>query len=105
MLPATSRRGARRPATSFRPYNFMTPSPLIPVKEYVRMADRIPGRNLIAGRWLDAPDDFASTSPHSSEDVVGTFPRSDAGAALDAVAAARAAQPAWRRTSRVLRAE
>src|SRR5262245_20034075 len=69
------------------------------------MADRIPGRNLIAGRWPDAPDDFASTSPHSAEDVVGAFPRSDAGAALEAVAAARAAYPAWRRTSRVLRAE
>src|SRR4051812_7089418 len=68
------------------------------------MADRVPGRNLIAGRWLDAPDDFASTSPHSSE-VVGKFPRSDAGAALEAVAAARAAYPAWKRTSRVLRAE
>jgi aldehyde dehydrogenase (NAD+) len=69
------------------------------------MADRIPGRNLIAGRWLDAPDDFASSSPHSREDVVGTFPHSDPGAALEAVAAARAAYPAWRRTSRVLRAE
>src|SRR3954452_3797286 len=69
------------------------------------MADRIPGRNLIAGRWLDAPDDFASTSPHSREDVVGTFPRSDPGAALEAVAAARAAYPGWRRTSRILRAE
>src|SRR4051795_374694 len=69
------------------------------------MTDRIPGRNLIAGHWLDAPDHFASTSPHAQKDVVGSFPHSDPGAALDAVAAARAAQPAWRRTSRILRAE
>src|SRR5262245_19544961 len=68
-------------------------------------ADRIPGRNLIAGHWLDAPDHFASTSPHAQQDVVGSFPHSDPGAALDAVAAARAAYPAWKRTSRVLRAE
>jgi aldehyde dehydrogenase (NAD+) len=37
--------------------------------------------------------------------VIGAFPASDEATARQAVAAARAAQPAWRRTSRVLRAE
>jgi aldehyde dehydrogenase (NAD+) len=68
--------------------------------------ERITGRNLIAGRWLSVNgDSFPSTSPHHRDQVVGVFPASAAPLAGEAVAAARAAYPAWRRTSRILRAE
>src|SRR4051812_48354578 len=68
--------------------------------------DRITGRNLIAGRWLPANGDgFESRSPADRGEVVGVFPTSARAAADEAVAAARAAYPGWRRTSRVLRAE
>jgi aldehyde dehydrogenase (NAD+) len=68
--------------------------------------DRITGRNLIAGRWLPANGAaFTSRSPADRDAVVGEFPSSAPALANEAVAAARAAYPAWRRTSRVLRAE
>ncbi len=68
--------------------------------------DRIPGRNLIAGRWLPVNGaSFPSTSPHQRDEVVGVFPASPATLANEAVAAARAAYPAWRRTSRIARAD
>ncbi|MFO0845082.1 MAG: aldehyde dehydrogenase family protein [Gemmataceae bacterium] len=70
------------------------------------VTDRIAGRNLIAGRWRDADGDrFESNSPADRGEVVGLFPSSGRATADEAVAAARAAYPAWRRTSRVLRAE
>jgi aldehyde dehydrogenase (NAD+) len=66
----------------------------------------IKGRNLIAGHWLDASgDQFESRSPSRPGDLVGNFPSSAPSLANEAVAAARAAQPGWRRTSRVIRAE
>jgi len=66
----------------------------------------ITGRHLIAGRWL-APGarTFASTSPANSAEVIGAFPRGSREDADQAVAAARAALPAWRRDSRIRRAE
>ena len=66
----------------------------------------VTGRNLIAGRWLP-PDGhhFESHNPARADEVVGRFPDSTAEEAGEAVAAARAAYPAWRRTSRILRAE
>jgi aldehyde dehydrogenase (NAD+) len=68
--------------------------------------ERITGRNLIAGRWLPVNGaSFASTSPHRRDNVVGVFPASPGALANEAVAAARAAYPAWRRTSRIHRAE
>jgi aldehyde dehydrogenase (NAD+) len=63
------------------------------------------GRHAIAGEWSDPRDDFPSTNPANLAEVVGHFPSArpeEVGAAVDA---ARAAFPAWRRTSRVLRAE
>jgi aldehyde dehydrogenase (NAD+) len=65
----------------------------------------ITGRNLIAGQWLSSGASFESRSPSRPAEVIGTFPATDAVGARQAVAAARAAQPGWRRTSRVLRAE
>jgi aldehyde dehydrogenase (NAD+) len=67
---------------------------------------RIQGRNLIAGRWLDANGtSFESTNPARTAEVIGVFPASTPAQANEAVAAARAAYPGWRRTSRILRAE
>jgi aldehyde dehydrogenase (NAD+) len=69
------------------------------------MTEPIHGRDLIAGRWREAPATFESRSPARPEEVIGTFPASAPEWADEAVAAARAAYPAWRRTSRILRAE
>lgn len=66
----------------------------------------INGRQLINGRWLDAKGQtFASTSPANVDEVVGIFPRGSAEEAGQAVKAARAAYPAWRRQGRIRRAE
>jgi aldehyde dehydrogenase (NAD+) len=68
--------------------------------------DPILGRNFIAGTWRNSTSPtFASHSPARNSHVVGVFPNSSTAEANEAVAAARAAYPAWRRTSRVLRAE
>src|SRR5262249_34437162 len=66
----------------------------------------VTGRHLIAGRWLaPAGARFASHSPHRADEVVGEFPAAGPDEVNQAVATARAAYPAWRRTSRVRRAE
>src|SRR5580698_5398545 len=63
------------------------------------------GRLLIGGGWSPPRDDFHSTSPANLAEVVGTFPAAMPGEVEAAVAAARAAYPGWRRTSRIFRAE
>jgi aldehyde dehydrogenase (NAD+) len=64
------------------------------------------GRHLIAGRWLTpAGRTFDSHSPANQDEVVGRFPRATAEEAAQAIAAARAAYPDWRRASRIHRAE
>jgi aldehyde dehydrogenase (NAD+) len=63
------------------------------------------GRLLIGGGWSQAREDFSSTSPANLAEVVGTFPTATPVEVDAAVAAARAAYPAWRRTSRILRAD
>src|SRR5579859_6263575 len=66
----------------------------------------VTGRHLIAGRWLTpAGRSFQSHNPARTQEVVGVFPGGAAAEANQAVAAARAAYPAWRRTSRIRRAE
>jgi len=68
--------------------------------------DRMVGQNWIAGRWMPSQGDrFASRSPAHREEIIGEFPASTPAQVSEAVAAARAAYPAWRRTSRVLRGE
>ncbi|HZY89730.1 MAG TPA: aldehyde dehydrogenase family protein [Gemmataceae bacterium] len=66
----------------------------------------VTGRNLIAGRW-QPPDGhhFESHNPARSDEVIGRFPDSTPEEAGQAVAAARAAYPAWRRASRIQRAD
>ncbi len=68
-------------------------------------APHIAGRHLIAGHW-QAPTGahFESLDP-ARGDVLGLFPRGTDTDAGQAVAAARAAYPGWRRTSRIHRAE
>ncbi|MGE3806569.1 MAG: aldehyde dehydrogenase family protein [Gemmataceae bacterium] len=64
------------------------------------------GRQWIAGRWLDANGKtFESHSPSRWDEVVGVFPEGGPEQAAEAVKAARAAFPEWRRQSRVRRAE
>ena len=65
----------------------------------------IAGQNLIGGQWSPDGSHFDSLSPGHRELVVGKFPASTRDDAAAAVAAARAAYPAWRRTSRIRRAE
>ncbi len=64
------------------------------------------GRHRVAGSWLEPNGrHFESHNPAKWSEIVGTFPLADAEVAGQAVAAARAAYPAWRRTSRIHRAE
>jgi len=63
------------------------------------------GRLLIDGIWSPPRNDFPSANPANLAEVVGTFPTATPIEVEAAVAAARAAYPAWRRTSRILRAD
>jgi aldehyde dehydrogenase (NAD+) len=70
------------------------------------MSTTITGHHLIAGRRLcPAGRTFESHSPARLDEVVGVFPGGAAAEADQAVAAARAAYPGWRRRSRIHRAE
>jgi aldehyde dehydrogenase (NAD+) len=66
----------------------------------------IAGQHLVAGKWLaESSAGFASASPANRDDVIGNFPSGTPELANRAVAAARQAFPAWRRMSRIHRAE
>src|SRR5262245_21274298 len=66
----------------------------------------ITDRHFIAGRWLTpAGKTFESPNPALTDDIIGVFPQAGKEGADQAVAAARQAYPAWRRTSRIHRAE
>jgi 1-pyrroline-5-carboxylate dehydrogenase len=52
-------------------------------------------RNYVAGAWRDGDGTFEVRSPIDREIVMGTFARGTVADVDDAVAAARAAQPAW----------
>ncbi|HJZ90557.1 MAG TPA: aldehyde dehydrogenase family protein [Gemmataceae bacterium] len=67
---------------------------------------QIAGKHYVAGAWVSpGADTFASRSPANRNEVVGVFPRGTPATAHDAVGAAKVAYPAWRRTSRIHRAE
>src|SRR5262245_58178220 len=63
------------------------------------------GKHLIAGVKQEGSQLFASTSPADQRIILGKFPVASAVETNAAVAAARSAYPAWRRTSRIYRAE
>ena len=66
----------------------------------------ITGQHLIAGSWQSPINQhFESYDPARLDEVIGVFPEATPEDAKAAVAAARAAYPGWRRTSRIHRAE
>jgi aldehyde dehydrogenase (NAD+) len=69
------------------------------------MTPPVTGRLFVGGAWLAPRDEFADRNPADLDEVVGTFPQATPEEVASAVSAARAAFPAWRRTSRILRAE
>ncbi len=56
-------------------------------------------KNYIAGEWVGASESSPSINPSNTDDVVGVFPRASAADAERAIAAAKAAFPAWSRSS------
>jgi len=69
------------------------------------MTSPVLGRNRIGGEWLPHRPDFASNNPANLSEAVGHFPSSSPAEANQAVDAARAAFPSWKRTSRIHRAD
>ncbi len=69
------------------------------------MTSPVLGRNRIGGEWLPHRPEFVSTNPANPAEAVGHFPSGTAAEANAAVDAARAAFPAWKRTSRIHRAD
>lgn len=63
------------------------------------------GRLVVGGDWLPPREDFVSRSPANLDDAIGSFPQASPREVADAVGAARASFPEWRRRSRILRAE
>jgi aldehyde dehydrogenase (NAD+) len=59
----------------------------------------IHAKNFIAGEWVEARDMAPDLNPSNTDDVVGQFPRAGAADAEKAIAAAKAAFPAWSRSS------
>jgi len=55
--------------------------------------------NLIAGEWVRGTDAARNINPSDTNDVVGEYDRASAAQVDDAIAAARAAFPAWARTT------
>src|SRR5207253_505230 len=77
-----------------------------PASPWRHIMTTLTGRHFIAGRWLvPSARTFDSTSPANFKEVIGVFPRGTKDDADQAVAAARAAFPLWRRNSRIRRAE
>lgn len=56
-------------------------------------------KNYIAGEWVGASDASPSINPSNTNDVIGMFPRASATDTERAIAAAKAAFPAWAHTT------
>ena len=71
------------------------------------MSETLEFHNLVGGEWVAARAGraFPDVNPANRDDVIGTFPRSDAEDVAAAVAAAERALPAWRRTPQPGRGE
>jgi acyl-CoA reductase-like NAD-dependent aldehyde dehydrogenase len=61
--------------------------------------------NLIAGEWVRGSDAVTNINPSDTSDVIGEYDRASAQQVEDAIAAARAAAPAWARTTVQQRAD
>ncbi len=59
----------------------------------------IHAKNFIAGEWVEGGDMTPDLNPSNTKDVVGHFPRASAADAERAIKAAKAAFPAWSRSS------
>lgn len=71
-----------------------------------RLAPTITGHHYIEGHWQPVTNShFESRNPANTDEVIGVFPKATAAEANKAVEVARTAFPAWRRTSRIYRAE
>lgn len=53
------------------------------------------GRNYIDGRWIEGPVPFETVNPSDLDEMVGTYSKVGEEQVAKAMAAARAAQPAW----------
>jgi aldehyde dehydrogenase (NAD+) len=56
-------------------------------------------KNLIAGEWVEGTSINADVNPSNTKDVVGEYARASKAQAEDAIAAAKAAFPAWSRST------
>ncbi|MEQ9332593.1 aldehyde dehydrogenase family protein [Thalassobaculum sp.] len=56
-------------------------------------------KNYIGGEWVDGAAERDNINPSDLSDVVGTYAHADAAAVASAVEAARAAAPAWNRST------
>ncbi|PSS60150.1 aldehyde dehydrogenase family protein, partial [Ensifer sp. NM-2] len=54
-------------------------------------------RNLIDGEWIHGSDAVRNINPSDTNDVIGEYARASAEDAKAAIAAAKAAFPAWSR--------
>lgn len=62
-------------------------------------------KNLVGGEWIEGADVNRNMNPSDLSDVVGEYARADAKQAQQAIAAARAAFPAWSRGNIQARAD
>ena len=58
-----------------------------------------PHKNLVAGEWLDGASVSRNVNPSDTRDVVGEYAQADKAQAEQAIAAAKAAFPAWSRST------
>ncbi len=62
-------------------------------------------KNFIAGEWLEGDGVTRDINPSNTDDVIGEFARASAAQTRTAIAAAKAAFPAWSRTTPQERAD
>ena len=70
-----------------------------PASERELSAMTIHAKNFIAGEWVAATNAAPDLNPSNTNDVVGEFPRATRADAERAIAAAKAAFPAWSRST------
>jgi alpha-ketoglutaric semialdehyde dehydrogenase len=62
-------------------------------------------KNFIAGEWVEGVSTTRNINPSNTDDMIGEYAGASAAQVADAVAAARAAFPAWSRTTAQVRAD